>query len=229
MTGGWTGRRKGRKPPARKPKQPRPTATAIGLPTIYNPTPKKGKRAAPSHRVTRARDAKLVRSGSGRYTTKLTREVISRLEQALASGAAPADAAPFAGISRRTFQEWMALGRIENADPLYVEFVEMVEQSSSSWAIGMWAGLTKKIRDGESTPDQTLKALRARGFAPPEKEIVAIGNEGGDPFKMLVAHFDPTKLADFSDDDLALLKGLLEKARAESNVIDIASRRAISR
>lgn len=229
--GGWTGKRTGPKPRAKKATTPavKPTTqTTNNLPNALTPRGKKTRAGRSIGQSSRARgkaaDEKRSREVmTGRYQTKISREVIGKLEQALSSGMAPVDAAPFAGIARSTFHDWMQRGRMEGADALYVELVEMVEMAVSRWATGLWTALTTKARAGDASVRDILEALERRGFADPRKTIAQIGNENGDPFKVLTANFDVARLASLSDEELTVFHrvvSVLAEQERDDTVID---------
>ena len=56
--------------------------------------------------------------------TKLTPELTARLTQMLRSGVPLATAVPAAGVSKRTYLEWLA-----RDEPMYVAFAEAVEEA----------------------------------------------------------------------------------------------------
>lgn len=162
-----------------------------------------------------------------RFTEKISPEVVARVEQALASGMPPADAAPFAGIARSTFHNWMKWGRLADADPRYVEFVEMVEQAISGWATGVAASLTAAAREGDTRAAMFMLERRLpQAFGRTDR--LELGNVDGEPFRVLAANFDLSLLDGASDEELAVLRSFFARqAESDNNVIDIDSRRQL--
>lgn len=197
-------------------------------PAPTKPPAKKRRGSAGQSAQARARaEAKQIHGEGGRYAGKLTRKVIGDLEKALASGAPPADAAPMAGISRASFQEWMKLSRLPGAPPLLVELAQAVDRAMSSVHVSVAASLMKAARDGDV---KALQFILERRFphAWGRQDRVEVGNADGDPFRVLVGSFDMSRLAGMSTEDLQTLRALLAKTSSEeADVIDLDSRRQL--
>lgn len=90
---------------------------------------------------------------TGRYLTKLTTETRERILEALASGVPPEVGAAYAGVVRRTFQGWLAEGRLaianangDLADVLasdeHAQFALEVEEALARFVVGNMAHIT---------------------------------------------------------------------------------------
>jgi hypothetical protein len=193
-------------------------------PDNTKPDEPKPKRRGSMGQPTRGRRRKDV--VSGRFVTKLTPEVIANLEQALASGLPPAEAAPFAGIARETLRRWMMEGRTPGCEPIYVELIETIEQALSRWATGIATGLTKAARDDPRAAMFLLERRLPAVFG--RHDRVDVGNAEGEPLKILTASFDARDLAGLPADQLEALRALFAaQAEKDSNVIDLPVRRQL--
>lgn len=221
--GGWTGKRHGPKPKPKKPTAAKPTPTTtqgnLTLPTIYTTTRKRGTRRG----NTRGKgvaigqgDARAQDPVSKRFVSKLTPEVVAKLEKALGSGLSPVDAAPFAGISRASFQAWLAEGRRPGCAPEFREFAEMVEAAVSTWGVGIGAAITKQVQEGDGKLGVDM--LERRGLLPGRATRTEIANADGEPFKVMAGVFDLSKLHGLTDEELNVVQmAYVILARVEQN------------
>lgn len=81
--------------------------------------------------------------------TKLTPAVTDKIVSILRSGSSRADAAVFAGVCRRTVEDWMTQGAGGSAKPALKEFSRRVLEAEISAKIEMVAVITKAAREGD--------------------------------------------------------------------------------
>jgi len=135
--------------------------------------------------------------------TKLTPELTERVCNAIMAGNYAKISAQMAGIAESTFYEWLAYARVENPDPIYVEFAESVERAEATaevgsvarikqaadngtWQAATWLlerkhfdrwGRNDKVRQEISGPDGTPVTLSLEEV---KESILAFLNEGDD-------------------------------------------------
>ena len=80
--------------------------------------------------------------------TKLTEEIVSKIIQAIQTGATYELCAQYAGISPATFYSWMKQGR-EKKDKRKVEFLEKIKRAESRGAIANLGLIQKAATDGD--------------------------------------------------------------------------------
>ena len=147
---------------------------------------------------------------SGQYLSKLTPETTAKLIQALQGGAAMADAAAYAGISRSTLHEWMRAARADGAPEELVAFMTACDEAMATWKVGAVMTLSTLGTQGNS---RALEFLLERRY-PQEfgrRSVVEHGNADGQPFRVqAIPMFDPELL---TTEELATVVRLLEKGR----------------
>ncbi len=80
---------------------------------------------------------------------KLTTEMIEQICDLLIQGSTIAGAAMLTGISESTIYRWLAMGKSEGADPIYVELVARVSEAIESSEFE----LLQRMRIAGSKPD----------------------------------------------------------------------------
>lgn len=159
---------------------------------------------------------------TGRFVQKLDDEILERVKRSLRAGVPLGDAAASAGIWRSTLHDWLRRGRRDDAPDELKRFVEECDAVMADWTQAAVARLYQIGNDGSGKDLQfLLERLRPEQFG--RRERVDLGNADGKAFQMLHGHVDLTKL---SDDELATLRSLTEKAQPDgADIIDLPVRR----
>lgn len=187
------------------------------------PTPKEnGTNVVPLHGSARPRDAMDLRwrdEATGEFVEKIRDEGIrQRILDAIRSGSSFADAAVFAGISRRTLNYWMQAGRQESAPDEYRQFMVEVDEAMAAFKVDGVAQMLRIGQDGDWRAINRLMEVRFPDEWGPPKQRLDVGNADGQAFMVATPTFDPERL---TVDELTLFLWLYRKAQPPSHdVID---------
>jgi hypothetical protein len=80
--------------------------------------------------------------------TKLNETTQKRIVEAISTGNYMETAARYAGIDRKTFYNWMERGAGDDAEPLYREFREAVEEAKAAAEVRAVLRITQAANDG---------------------------------------------------------------------------------
>lgn len=140
-----------------------------------------------------------------------------KILDAIRSGSSFADAAVFAGISRRTLNYWMQAGRQEDAPEEYRAFMVEVDEAMMAFKVGGTAQMLRIGQDGDWRAINRLMEVRFPEEWGPRQRIDH-GNADGQPFMVATPTFDPERL---SAEELSLFLWLYRKAQPPTHdVID---------
>lgn len=118
--------------------------------------------------------------------TKLTPQVQDLIVQALNVGAHYEHAAQYAGITERTFYNWMAKG--EAGTPPYVQFFQAVKKSESQAGVGYLALIDSAARAGNW--QAAAWKLERRWPKLYGRRVLEVSGPGGGPIPMTVIQGD---------------------------------------
>lgn len=88
--------------------------------------------------------------------TKLTKELIDRMTLAIQAGNYAKVAAQLCGISESTYYSWLAEAKKEGCDPIFLEFLESVEQAEAAAEVEAVALIRQSARNGNTRDAQWL-------------------------------------------------------------------------
>lgn len=137
------------------------------------------------------RHARNGKPGTGGRPTKLSPEVLTRIENAIRSGAPAQVAAASAGIHRSTFLDWLRQGNVILAEYAWeldaipdnhperglAEFSDIVEKAQADWELAMNAIVTKAAKEGAWQAAMTHLERRRPGQYGRHDRVT----HGGDP------------------------------------------------
>lgn len=96
--------------------------------------------------------------GSAGRPSKLTAEVLGKVEDALLVGATVDDACAYAGVSSPSYYRWLEMGETDEPSGIHRQFREMVARSPAAFRIRMLATVVKGATDG-GKPELALRSL----------------------------------------------------------------------
>lgn len=120
--------------------------------------------------------------------TKLTPELIDKIEVYIRAGATPGNAAGLVGVTRSTFNEWLRRGRdpqrtkrgvVVAEDRLYVEFSDRVEVALGHYGASLESTANKLSRAGNDKMVRFLLQTRFANEYGPRQRVAVEGGEGG--------------------------------------------------
>lgn len=111
--------------------------------------------------------------------TKLNEDTQARIVEAIRAGNYLDTAARYAGIDPVTFFRWMERGAREDAEPLYAEFREAVEEAKASAEVRAVLRIQQAANDGTwQAAAWWLERTRPKKFGRFDRQEVT-GSEGG--------------------------------------------------
>jgi len=145
--------------------------------------------------------------GFGLDPALLTDEVTAKICEAVRIGVALEGAARYAGIQRDTFWKWFRVGRKEDADPVYREFVAAVDEALADFEI---TAVGKVFGAEDWRAARSMLAMRFPDRYS-EKRLLEVRGQ-----IQAVPWIDEDKL---DADELETLRALVEKAQPSSREI----------
>lgn len=128
--------------------------------------------------------------------TKLTKELTDRIVLAIQAGNYAKVAAQLCGIGESTYYAWLAEGRKEDADPLFVEFLESVEQAEAAAEVEAVALIRQSARNGNTRDAQwLLERKHAERWGRNDKITQEITGVNGGPIELSVEEVKKAILA----------------------------------
>jgi len=128
--------------------------------------------------------------------TKLTKELIDRMVLAIQAGNYAKVAAQLCGIGESTYYAWLAEARKEGADPLFLEFLESVEQAEAAAEVEAVALIRQSARNGNTRDAQwLLERKHAERWGRNDKIRQEITGADGGPIELSVEEVKKAILA----------------------------------